>query len=143
MASPSLSRVDPGPDDLLACSFTRLCRRDTTDYNLNFATSRAQQGISTTPIFKHPKIFMVPVKDEHPRSNGDVEQTWWPWQVCTNCIAVRAKGWCEKWHVAMRLPPTHSYVLKPGQKSELDAPYGWFTDMKDSFMDKDLGYYGV
>lgn len=144
MATPSTSRLQPGPNELRACTFTRMCRRLTPDYDVNFATDRALRDISTTPIFKHPKVFMMPIKMERTRSNGDVEQAWWPWQVCTNCMAVRAKGRCSKWHDALNHPgqqPLRVYIVKPGQKSPLDAPYAWFTDVRDDFMAKDLGYY--
>jgi len=121
-----------------------MCHRLTPDYDINFATDRALRDISTTPIFKHPKVFMMPIKMERTHSNGDVEQAWWPWQVCTNCMAVRAKGRCSKWHEAMTRAgqqPLRVYIVKPGQKSPYDAPYAWFTDARDDFMAKDLGYY--
>lgn len=59
-------------------------------------------------------------------------------------MAVRAKGRCSKWHKAITCAgqqPLRVYIVKPGQKSPLDAPYAWFTDVRDDFMAKDLGYY--
>lgn len=145
MATPSTSRLQPGPDDLLACAFTRLCRRLTPEYAVDFAVNRALREISTTPIFKHPKVLMMPIKRQRTHPNGDVEQAWWPWQVCTNCIAVRAKGHCSQWHNALSSratqQPLQVYMVKPGRRSPLDAPYAWFTDVHEQFMGKDLGYY--
>ena len=62
MSTPSTSSLDPGPDELRACDFTRLYRRQTPKYNTAFAADRAIRDICTTPIFKSPKVFMVLVK---------------------------------------------------------------------------------
>ncbi|KAF2844530.1 hypothetical protein T440DRAFT_484115 [Plenodomus tracheiphilus IPT5] len=143
MATPSTSRLDPGPADLLACTFTGICRRKTTEYDVAYAVDRALRDISTTPIFKHPKVWMMPVKEEHVLDNGDMEQVWYPWQVCGNCIAVRAKVRCSLWYQALQIhEPLAIYKVKPGQESPLDV-YAWFSTVRDSFLSKDIGYYGL
>lgn len=142
MTGPSTSRLDPGANDLLACTFTGICRRSTPEYNANYATDRALREICTTPIFKHPKVLMIPIKNEKQLDDGRIGQAWFPWQVCTNCIAGRAKCRCSLWYAAMQITtPIQVYKLQPGQVSDWDSSYGWFTGLRDYFSMKDLGYY--
>ena len=85
---------------------------------------------------------MLPVKQEGLAPNGKVHQAWYPWQVCANCLAVRAKGRCSLWAYSVQVKePLVVYELQPGGVSEYDAVYGWFTDARDAFMGKDIGYY--
>lgn len=91
---------------------------------------------------------MVPIKGEQPLDDGRIQQEWYPWQVCTNCIAGRAKARCSHWYAAIQITmatttiPLKVYTLQPGQSSEEDKAYGWFTkDVRDAFLGKDLGYY--
>ncbi len=143
MTTPSTSRLNPGPDDLLACTFTQLCRRGSQEYNMSYATERALRDLCMTPLFKHPKVFMVPVKREQQNSDGSFLQAWFPWQVCTNCIAGRAKGRCSLWYTSLHInTPMRVHHLMPGQVSDDDYSYGWFTnDVRDAFLSKDLGFY--
>jgi hypothetical protein len=115
-------------------------------YDTTLAKDRAFRDMCTTPIFRAPRLMMMPTsKQEEQLSNGDTGQAWWPWQVCTNCIAGRAKRRCSLWHAALQVQqPIASYRLRPGQASDNDRAYGWFTDdMRDGFMDSDWGYYGM
>jgi hypothetical protein len=84
-----------------ACDFTRICRRGTTEYIVAYAEERARRGIATTPIFKRPKVWIVPIEQERVLGNGYIEQKWYPWQACPNCIAVPAKAWCSIWRAAV------------------------------------------
>jgi len=143
MTTPSTSRLDPGPEDLLACAFTRLCRRLTPEYDVGYATNRALRDMATTPIFRHPKVFMMPIYYDRPLSDGTIEQIWYPWQVCTNCMAVRAKAHCELWNTALRVQqPLAVYHVRPGEDQTPFDVYAWFTDVREGFMIKDLGFYG-
>jgi hypothetical protein len=127
---------------MMACSFTAYCRRLTPEYKTDFAVDRALREMGTTPIFKHPKVWMMPISREQLLDNGDMAQAWFPWQVCTNCIAVRAKTRCSHWHKSLGMKePLAVFRLKPGEKSPNDA-YTWFTpSVRDAFLNKDLGYY--
>lgn len=97
----------------------------------------------TIPIFKNPKVFMIPIKDEKKEEDGWIQQAWFPWQVCTNCLAGRAKGRCSLYVHAIQVPkPFMVEARRPGEKTDNDAAYGWFTnDWRDAFLRKDLGYY--
>jgi hypothetical protein len=98
----------------------------------------------TTPIFKSPKILMLPVKQGDPRSNGRVLQGWFPWQVCANCLAGRAMARCSLWRDALAInTPVAVRKVLPGQSSDYDQYYGWFTNHRDAFLAKDVGYYGL
>ncbi|OAK93383.1 hypothetical protein IQ06DRAFT_311627 [Phaeosphaeriaceae sp. SRC1lsM3a] len=144
MPSLTTSRLQPNPDDMVACSFTTSCRRETPEYKVNFAVDRALRDMGTTPIFKHPKVWMMPISEEQQLDNGDIAQAWFLWQVCTNCMAVRAKARCSHWHRALGVrEPLAVFHLKPGEKSSYDA-YAWFTpSVRDAFLNKDLGYYDL
>jgi hypothetical protein len=145
MPSLSTSRLQPSlaDGDMVACSFTAYCRRETPEYKMDFAVDRALRHMGTTPLFKHPKVWMIPVADEQQLSNGDVAQAWFPWQACTNCIAARAKSRCSHWLKAIRVQqPIEVFRLKPGERSANDVSYGWFTpSFRDAFLNKDLGFY--
>jgi hypothetical protein len=136
--------MDPGPDDLLACAFTRLCRRNSANYNTDFASDRAFREICTTPIFKSPKVLMILVKQDSPQSNGGVLQGWFPWQVCTNCLAGRAIVRCTLWRNALDIQtPWEVRLVMPGQSGDLDQSYGWFTGNRDALLAKDVGYFDM
>ncbi|PVH90687.1 hypothetical protein DM02DRAFT_710307, partial [Periconia macrospinosa] len=143
MSTPSTSSLHPGPNELRACAFTRLCRRQTPEYDTAFAADRAIREICTTPIFQSPKVFMIPVKQEQQLVDGRVLQAWFPWQVCTNCLAGRAKGRCSHFFQALQVQqPMRTFVLRPGEQSEFDV-YAWFTDNRNGFLAKDLGFYDL
>ncbi|ORY05497.1 hypothetical protein BCR34DRAFT_604530 [Clohesyomyces aquaticus] len=143
MRTPSTSQLNPGPDDVQACSFTRLCCRNSDSYNTAFANDRALREMSTVPLFKSPKVLMILVKNEEPRGDGGVYQAWFPWQMCTNCIAGRAVGRCSLFVAALEeQTPLRVLSVAPGQASEDDDCYGWFTDdSRDAFLNKDLGFF--
>lgn len=146
MTGLSTSYIRPtSTHDMRACLFTSLSRHGMDECRDDYTTNRALRGIRATPIFRHPKVWMTLVKSEHVLSNGNTLQTWWPWQVCANCIAVRAKGYCSLYMAALRHvdPALKIHMLEPRQQSATDCAYGWFTDKRDLFMDKDIGYYNM
>jgi hypothetical protein len=98
----------------------------------------------TIPLFKNPKLFMMPLKQEMEEDeDGWIKQAWYPWQVCTNCIAVRAKGRCSRWGHSIFVQDTLKVELRrPGEQTLDDISYAWFDkDMRDDFFDQDLGYF--
>jgi hypothetical protein len=129
----------------LACDFSRLCRRQTPDYRVPFAADRAAREICTIPIFKNPKVFMIPVKAEEEEKDGWIRQAWFPWQVCVNCLAGRAKTRCTLWLRALRVQtPMKIESRRPDQTTADDEAYGWFAAAnRDAFLAKDLGYYDL
>jgi hypothetical protein len=134
--------LDAGEGQISTCGFTTACRRNTPEYSADFVTDRALRNIACTPIFKQPKLLMIPVKHEQPALHGNTHQVWYPWQVCTNCLAVRAKSRCSLWAYSIQVQELIAvYELRPGETSDDDTVYGWFTDYRDAFLGKDLGFY--
>jgi hypothetical protein len=85
---------------------------------------------------------MMPLKDEEKEKGGFIRQAWFPWQVCVNCIAGRAKRRCTLWVKALNVhTPIKIESRKPDQTTADDMAYGWFAANRHAFMDKDLGYY--
>jgi hypothetical protein len=68
------SYLDAGEGQISTCAFTTACRRNTPEYNANFATNRALQNIACTPIFKEPKLLIIPVKHKQPAPHGNKHQ---------------------------------------------------------------------
>jgi hypothetical protein len=82
---------------------------------------------------------MIPVKHEQPASHGSKHQVWYPWQVCTNCLAVRAKGRCSLWAYSIQVQePIAVYELQPGEVSDEDTVYGWLQTIATRFWARTL-----
>jgi hypothetical protein len=145
----STCSLSPGPDDVRACDFTIACRRETPKYSIEFATERALRCIAALALFRSPNIFMLPVRsavgDEQSLPNGRRRQRWWPWQVCANCLAVRAVGRCTSWRDAMAVStPIRVFDLGLGEESEWDRAYGWFNESwRDRMLHQSLGFYDL
>jgi hypothetical protein len=71
-ATPTYLNASEG--QISTCSFTTACRRNTPKYSADFVTNRALQNIACTPIFKQPKLLMIPVKHKQPALHGNTHQ---------------------------------------------------------------------
>jgi hypothetical protein len=143
MASLRPSRLDPGQGDVPACLFSQHCRFGTPEYSQHYANDRALRMMGMTPVFREPKVFSSPVKAEHEVGGGRRMQAWFPWQACTNCIAARAKGRCLLWYRAQLVQkPLRLHLLQPGHHSVDDVRYARFSELRDNFLAKEVGYFG-
>jgi hypothetical protein len=88
---------------------------------------------------------MIPVKaDPEVGWDGRTRQAWYRWQVCANCIAARAKARCYNLAIALaQEEPLRVDLLQSGKQSEYNKAYGWFSDVRDNFLAKDLGFYSL
>jgi hypothetical protein len=65
------SYLDASRGQISTCAFTTACRRNTPEYNAEFVTDHALQNIACTPIFKQPKLLMIPIKNKQPALHGN------------------------------------------------------------------------
>jgi hypothetical protein len=141
--------LSPGPDNMRACEFIICCCRKTPEYSTDYATERALRCIAAVALFRSPNLFMLPVRNagdnEKPLANGRRRQCGWPWQVCANCLAVRAVGQCTSWRDAIAVTtPIRVFDLEPDKESEWDRAYGWSNESwRDRMLHQSLGYYDL
>ena len=98
-----------------------------------YVDDRTLRQLYAIPLFRNPKVYMMPVKLEKRDADGSFKQAWFPWQVCTNCLAGRVKGKCSHFHASLRIQQplrVHTNLME-GDVTDDDIAYGWFTEVRD------------
>jgi hypothetical protein len=98
--------------------------------------------METTPFFRDPNVFIIPVGDESEAEGGGRLQQWFTWRVCTNCIAAHAKDRCSLWFSAMLTrEPLRAFPLEPGAPSPDDKWYGWLSEIRENSLPTTLATF--